>query len=145
MRASTKNDITINEWKIPRNKMVLMSSTPGHMSPSVWCSGPGESHPVEEFWPGRFLHYSEKTARPEFSMTRTQGAWMPFGGGHHPCPGRHFSKLEIILTIALLTMTYDCEILAEPEKLKMSPRNFGLGVLGPVSEVPFRIRRRDGV
>ncbi|KAJ5179515.1 cytochrome P450 [Penicillium capsulatum] len=142
MRASTKNDIVINEWKIPKNQMVLMSSTPGHMSPSVWCSGPGESRPVETFWPGRFLHYSDKTHFLEFSMKKAQGAWMPFGGSHHPCPGRHFSKLEIILTIALLTTTYDCEILARPENLQMSPRNFGLGVLGPAKKVPFRIRRR---
>lgn len=142
VRSASKKDIIINDWKIPRNKFIMMSSTPGHMSASVWCNGASESHPVDEFWPGRFLHYSESTKALEFSMNKTKGAWMPFGGGHHPCPGRHISKVEILLTMALLTTTYDCEILAGPRDLEMSCRNFGLGVLGPANKVPVRMRRR---
>ncbi|KAJ5998693.1 cytochrome P450 [Penicillium sp. IBT 35674x] len=146
MRFPSKENVIINhDWSIPRDSMILMSSTPGHMNPDIWASGSCESHPVDQFHPGRFLQYSEKTKSLAFSMARAKGHWTPFGGGHHPCPGRHFSRLEILLTIALLVTSYDCEILASEKSMAMSSQNFGFGVLDPCGEIPVRIRRRSMV
>ncbi|KAJ5915610.1 cytochrome P450 [Penicillium verhagenii] len=142
VRYPSKGDLVIKDWVLPKNKFIISSMTPGHMDPDVWCSGSAESHPVEEFWPGRFLQSSEQGKLFTFSMDRAKGHWMPFGGGHFPCPGRHLAKLTSILTMALLTTLYDCEPLVGEKDMKMSSRNFGFGALGPAGKIPVRIRRR---
>ncbi|KAJ6109224.1 cytochrome P450 [Penicillium sp. IBT 16267x] len=141
VRYPSKDRLVIKDWILPKNKFIISSMTPGHMDPDVWCTGSSESHPAEEFWPGRFLEYSEQ-GKFTFSMDRAKGHWMPFGGGHFPCPGRHIAKLTTILTMALLTISYDCEILASEKDMKMSSKNFGFGALGPAGKIPVRIRRR---
>lgn len=142
IRYPSKEDLKIYDWSIPKNHLVFTCSTPGHMNPEIWCGGSNTGHPVNEFWPGRFLKYSEDQRSMEFSTEAVKGSWMPYGGGSHACPGRHFAKLEIILTMALLVTLYDCEILTAKKSIAMSTRNFGFGALSPAGKVPVRIRRR---
>lgn len=145
IRYPSKEDLKINGWSIPKKHFILTSSTPGHMNPDIWCTGSNKNHPTEEFWPGRWLKHSEDRKLVEFSTETAKGAWMPFGGGSHMCPGRHFAKLEIILIMALLVTMYDCEVLADKKNMEMSTRNFGFGSLSPAGKVPVRIRRRSGL
>jgi cytochrome P450 len=142
VRYPSKEDLRIHDWSIPKNHLVFTCSTPGHMNPKIWCSGSNRNHPADEFWPGRFLKYTQDLKLMEFSTETAKGSWMPYGGGSHACPGRHFAKLEIILTMALLVTLYDCEVLGQKKSIAMSTRNFGFGALSPVDKVPVRIRRR---
>ena len=171
-RCPERQNLEINGWTFPKEKLVLVSSTPAHLDESAWNSGRDESNPLNKFWAERFLIYpndpysgprkkslgptqsgnptgddSEVERRrdntePEFSMKGMTGSWIPFGGGPRACPGRHFAKREIIMTCAMMVSMFDVEILADEEALEMNPSDFGLGTLRPVGKVPFRIRRR---
>ncbi|PLB54898.1 cytochrome P450, partial [Aspergillus steynii IBT 23096] len=138
----SRDDIEISGWRIPKSRFLLSSPMPSHMDPHIWCTGSNEPHPVDKFWPGRWLKYSHDGRSIQFSTDIAKGNWMPFGGGHHACPGRQFAKMIIILCTATLAILYEGEVLASDKNMEMSMRNFGFGVLGPVGEVPVRIRRR---
>lgn len=63
------------------------------MDPKVW-SDENNSHPVDSFWPGRFLKYTDKSEVPEFSLAGKEASWLPFGSGANLCPGMliHFLR-----------------------------------------------------
>jgi cytochrome P450 len=128
VRHHSHGDIQMDGWRIPNNHLILTSPMHAHMDASIW----GTERPVDEFWPERFLKPAAGDGR-EFTTERAKGAWVPYGGGYHACPGRHFAKMMIIFSTALLVTMYDCEILANPKDLAMTMRNFWLwhvGVLG---------------
>lgn len=39
---------------------------------------------------------------PYFSLDGLNGSWIPYGGGFRACPGRHFAKREILMTLAVM-------------------------------------------
>lgn len=86
---------------------------------------------------------SESKSKATFSMDRTAGIWLPYGGGQRMCPGRHFSKQEILGTFALLLGKYEIQ-LGDIDSSKVQPdmRWASLGGLPPVCKVPARIRKR---
>jgi cytochrome P450 len=139
-----RDNIVINDWFMPKDSLIATCSTTAHMNAAVWSSPERGSRPVFEFYPDRFLAHDPDRAEPQFTMAGTDGAWIPFAGGVRTCPGRHFAKYEIILTLAVLMKMYDIEILVKPgsANLQMSSYRFGLGVLEPKGKVPFRIRSR---
>jgi cytochrome P450 len=67
---------------------------------------------------------------------------MPFGGGCHICPGRRFAKVVVLLTVAMMALWYDIELLSDVKSGQMSMRNFGFGTLGPKGRIAVRMRRR---
>ncbi|OJD40672.1 nacht and ankyrin domain protein [Diplodia corticola] len=70
------------------------------------------------------------------------GSLFPFGGGARMCPGRHFAKREMLLTMALMVRDFDVEVTADSKALEMGWKDFGLGTQRPKGRVPFRLRRR---
>ena len=78
---------------------------------------------------------------PRFSSSGLAGAWVPFGGGRHQCPGKAFAKQEILLCIAVMTELFDIEIPPEAS-MEVDLNYYGLGSLPPKAEIPVRIRRR---
>lgn len=169
-RCPERQNLEINGWKFPKDKVVLVSSHPAHLDENAWNFGPNNSQPLNKFWAERFLIYPndpssgpqkkktqqyknnsspvqhtpelEAQAEPEFSTTGMQGSWIPYGGGPRACPGRHFAKREIMTICALMASMFDIEIQADEQALEMNPADYGLGTLRPVDKVPFRIRRR---
>ncbi|RAK90845.1 cytochrome P450 [Aspergillus costaricaensis CBS 115574] len=135
-------DLNVDGWHIPNKNWILTTPMSGHMDPEIWCRGAGADHPVEDFWVGRWLKYADDGQTLIFTTEMAKGAWMPYGGALHVCPGRYFAKTMIILGMALMTRLYDCEVLADEKNLRMSMRTFGFGTVGPVGKVPVRIRRR---
>lgn len=107
----------------------------------MW-SDTNDIHPVEEFWPGRFLQHTDKSDSMQFSLAGTEGSWLPFGSGANLCPGRHFAKIHCIVTLAMMVECFDCDILAGPKDLKIDLSKFGMGVLGPSGKAAARLRRR---
>lgn len=137
--------MTINNWKIEKNHLCIANATPAHMEPDFWCSGENSAHPVDKFWPGRFLKRDPETNALQFSMAGTDGQWIPFGGGPHACPGRILTKRQNILTLALMVTLYDCEVLASKEDLALNDKTYPLGAVPPRGKVPVRMRRRTVV
>lgn len=77
---------------------------------------------------------------PYFSIDGLSGIWIPYGGGQNKCPGRHFAKQEILLTLASLFSYFEIELMGPGPK--MDWRTYGTGVLAPRSSVRFKVRRR---
>ena len=174
IRKPEYEEAQILDYKIPKDKMIVISSAMAHMDKRNWNLGTMEEHPVEKFWADRFLRYGSNTVRPslesrdtrppatigspttplpttdsnvdplepKFSLNGYSGAWIPFGGGIHQCPGRHWVKLQMLLSFALITASFDIELLPGPDKLKVDMAKYGLGALQPAEKAPFRIRRR---
>ncbi|KAH7304097.1 cytochrome P450 [Stachybotrys elegans] len=142
-RYPTRKDITVNGWDIPKDHICIASSTPAHMDPDFWCAGAASAHPVDEFWPWRFLKKDAVTGELQFSLEGTEGYLVPFGVGPHACPGRTYAKRLNLLTLALMVTLYDCDVLASNEQLKMNGKKFPAGALTPCDVVPVRMRRRQ--
>ena len=142
-RGSNWDMGTIGNWLIPRGKTVLISTTASHLNPEAWYKGHHNNHLVDKFWADRFLVVSGNDVK--FSMERSEGPWIPYGGGSRICPGRHFSKREIMLTVAQFVQNFDIRFRSVSSNLDIKRRDFGLGVLGPAHPVPFTIRRRQKV
>jgi hypothetical protein len=80
---------------------------------------------------------------PRFSLAGRAGAWIPFGGGRHICPGRHFAKREIIGTFAVLCDAFDMELLPHGGGgTQPDTHFFAVGAMPAKGKVPFRMRRR---
>ena len=94
---------------------------------------------------------------PNVSLGGLSSKWIPFGGGHGLCPGRHLAKEETLLGVAMLITALDFESMEHRDMwdrlgLKRGQREkknhdvdmkyFGTGVLPPKKEVLFKIRRR---
>lgn len=135
-------EMRINKWTIPGRHWVVASSTPASMDADFWCSGDNSAHPVDQFWPGRFLKRDPESNALVFSLQGTEGSWVPFGGGEHACPGRILTKRENILAMALMVTLFDCEILANDQDLALKSGTYPLGTIPPRGKIPARIRRR---
>jgi cytochrome P450 len=129
-------------------------------------------HPLDEFLAERFLEYpddpfsdplkkedgSEKApsalndskgpgeARPtpKFTTEGLSGLYIPFGGGLKTCPGRHYAKQEMYLTVATILWAIDFEFvdLDKAKATKPNMKAFAVGTLHPDRKNDVRIRRR---
>lgn len=158
--------VHLNGWTVPKDALVAAVSNFGGYNENVWNTGTPESpHPLDTFWPERFLKYSDN---PESGPSRVQhpsmepkskeyvdspsvtysedglrGAFFPFGGGLHPCPGRQFATHEALNTLAILVLRYDVKICVKDGWTpRMKTEYFGIGTLPPRDKVPFQIRRK---
>jgi cytochrome P450 len=145
IRMSDKVDMKIQDWIIPRRKIIVTSTTAAHHDAKMWNTGLNNEHPINEFWAGRFLKAPMNAADgiATFSTKEMEGSWIPYGGGPRQCPGRHFAKRQILLTTALMVALFDCEIPGQGTDVKedLSLTGFGGGMSKPAMEVPARIRR----
>lgn len=86
--------------------------------------------------------------QPQFSLSGTNGHFIPYGGGPRICPGRHFAKRGIISACAIMATMFDVEILlpldgVDGKEFRMNSSFHGLGGQPPAGKVPFRIRKRQ--
>lgn len=144
MIRETQQATEFGEWNVPKGQRVVVCSYTEHMDPQHWNTGsPSDPHPVKEFWGKRFL--VPDTTPPKFEISGRAGTWIPYGQGERMCPGRHFTKTQMLLTFAKLMAEFDFElkipnISSWNPKLNMS--HFGFGALPPGERIPFRVRRR---
>ena len=157
-------DLNLGEWTIPKGGLLMIPSYVIHRDPIAWSvTNPDQSHPVENFWPERFLTYSTSidsrshhgfqnndtksplNFNPSFSLDHLSGCFMPYGGGQGICTGRHFAKYEIITTLALFVTLFDIELVDKSTQGKVLPdlAGFGFGALKPQGSVLVRIKRRN--
>ncbi|KAK1749889.1 cytochrome P450 [Echria macrotheca] len=118
---------------------------------AVWEA---EGYAVDEFWPHRHIkvvgstdekgHRAEKV---EFALGNRSGYYFPYGGGITMCPGRHFAKLEIMGTLALLVTQFDIEVVGwvkhDGSPSDREARNgVGMAVYHPDRDLKVRVKRR---
>ena len=170
-RKTEYQDAQVLDYQIPKGKMVIINSNIAHMDERNWNTGAEGEHPVTSFWGQRFLiqdpdskprppssegtdsGYASATDSPaesktetkRFSLERYKGAWVPFGGGFHMCPGRHWVKTQMLLSFAIITAAFDIELLDGREELRIDTSRYGLGALYPAEKARFRIRRKRAI
>ena len=161
MRSPEREDMKINEWTFPKGEIVLVATTPAHMDETIWNTGRDNEHPLNQFWADRFLIYPKdphsgprkrigveenlkyrEGDSPVFTLDDLGGSWIPYGGGFRACPGRHFAKREILMTVSIMVTMFDIEVEGN-RVLQVDPRANGLGAQRPKNKIPFRIRARD--
>lgn len=149
IRQPEHEDARILDYRVPQGKMMVLNSAIAHMDQRNWNTGANEEHPVDTFWADRFLTFGSKAGssssdegEPHFSLRGYSGSWLPFGGGLHFCPGRHWVKAQMLLSFAVINAAFEIELLHPEERLNVDRAKYGLGILQPVEKVRFRIRRR---
>lgn len=142
MIRESQEEHVLGSWTIPKHENVVVCSYTEHMNPALWNTGaPQDPHGIETFWAKRFL--DSKASHCTFTMEGPNGRWLPFGLGERMCPGRHFAKTQMLLTMAKLTLMFDFELeTADMWRPKVDMNHFGFGTLPPGENVPFRWRRR---
>ncbi|KAL1612157.1 hypothetical protein SLS60_000381 [Paraconiothyrium brasiliense] len=152
---TAREDFQVGNYTIPKRSMALVSARLEHMNKAVWETRPGaQDHPVEEFWPERFLNYDSLAADinpatekqpPSISMKGLDGSFIPFGLGYNMCPGRHFAVRAVLCTAARFVHRF--EVIPQqhargkwPEP-KQDYKTFGYAICGPANEIPVLIRR----
>lgn len=165
--TSDQEDICINEWRFPKNSLIIVPAGAAHRDSSFWNTKNGE-HPVDQFWADRFLAYpndpqngsrrvtganssgfSEKASqpandhgKPKFVSSGLANSYMPYGIGERMCPGRGFARCEIIAFCALMVDRYDMEILSTEKDFELNPSFYGIGTQRPLRSIPFRVQKR---
>ncbi|KAF9881762.1 hypothetical protein CkaCkLH20_00908 [Colletotrichum karsti] len=163
-RVPQTPDFSIAGWKFTKDEPIMVSTYDTARVPSIWNQGTtDEPHPVDDFWPERFIvnpqdpasgpvlpdlrlasrsETHEKPSHPHFSLDGTLGSWVPYGGGSRMCPGRHFAKKELIVTMAMFLTVFD--IVLEPRDgwVRDDPRYFMFGVMHPEGPIRAKVRRR---
>ncbi len=149
-----KRDLLLSDsthsYLLTKGATVMMPGGIPHYSKTVW--GPSAA----TFDARRFLKpnadTSKKIATSEADKLRKK-AFVPFGGGIHLCPGRHFAFSEILGSVALLTMGFEITTeqgatISPPAPGEWKTVKFGEAVGKPVGRLAnfgARIRRRKGL
>jgi cytochrome P450 len=106
--------ISLEGYHLAKGSLLQAPTGIAHYDETVWGK---EGHPATEFWAERNIKYVEKVDADgqtmwtkEFSMAGRPSDFFPYGGGVSMCPGRHFAKQEIMLTLAMLVSRFDVEV-----------------------------------
>ncbi|OGE49008.1 hypothetical protein PENARI_c024G00819 [Penicillium arizonense] len=162
-RVPTSSDFHIGGWHFKKGEQIIVSNYNTGRNESVWNQGTFEDpHPVDEFWPERFIVYPDDpnsgpvlqqeakkgqdatNSKPTFCLNGTAGSWIPYGGGTRMCPGRHFAKEEMIVTMAMFLTAFDIQLLTDNNSWIQPDLNyFMFGVMHPKGKIPARIRKRE--
>jgi len=125
--------LEIEGYRLPPGTVLQAPTEISHYAEVVWGV---EGHPASEFWAARHVRYVDEKGEdgqvkrvPKFEMTGRATDWFPFGafyssydtteqvgdanwrigGGLPICPGRHFAKQEIMLTVAMLVSRFEIQ------------------------------------
>lgn len=133
-----------NEWTIPKGSVVGLDSYLLNHKAEFWnCGTAEEYHLINTFWDRRHLYSCTVPgghAEEHFSIGKAEGIFVPYGGGHNMCPGRHLAKQEILVTMAILISKFDLELVQSTAKVDW--HSYGTGSLGVVGKTQCRIRKR---
>jgi cytochrome P450 len=83
-------------------------------------------HPVEAFWPERFL----SSRRARLVKAGIAGNWFPFGGGASRCPGESIARYTTLSCVATVLKSLDVRLSDPGSAAKVGSRHrtlpFGL-------------------
>lgn len=163
-RVSELEDFKLDRFCVQKNQTLVIFSRPPALNEEAWfAAGRRSNFPLSQFQADRFLvpksssggnESPNKTSKEadsrreyECSLDGLAGLWLPYGGGQRMCPGRHFTKAEVLSTFAFLLSRFDLEVHESVNISNVSPdlRWVPTGALPPTSKVPFRIRKKTAV
>jgi cytochrome P450 len=174
-RTTLTDAVRIGKWRFPKEAPILSTSWLGGHDVSFWNEGGSlangqPAHPVDGFWAERFLEYTGNPlsgpvrkpgtdgavngaadarfgggGRSRLVTTGMSGHWYPFGGGANVCPGRHFAKIEIMASVAVILRAFEFEIVDRKEWASVEPdmNYFPFGAIPPKGKMAVRMRRRE--
>ncbi|CAG8960093.1 hypothetical protein HYFRA_00010571 [Hymenoscyphus fraxineus] len=109
---TVERNYEVDGYTIPKDALACVSIAVEHNNKGSWESREGAaSHPVEQFWPERFLKAGEADGKcpgqgRALNMSGLESTFIPFGVGHYMCPGRHFAIVtRTILSTAAMFLT----------------------------------------
>ncbi|RSM16167.1 hypothetical protein CDV31_004630 [Fusarium ambrosium] len=132
LKDTTIKDQQGREYLLKKGTNVQWPGSLTHMTDSIWGVD------AWTFRPERFLAVSPQEEK------QRRGAYIPFGGGKHLCPGRNFALSENMGFVGILSLGYHVERVRVPDS---EDPGLGLGSRKPVGEVEMRsakIARRTG-
>ncbi|KAJ5113446.1 hypothetical protein N7456_001980, partial [Penicillium angulare] len=148
-----KEPFSVDGYTLKKGAMLQAPMMVAHYDESVWGT---DEHPASAFWAERHIKYVQEvdnygniTNKRTFAMAGRPSSYFPFGGGPPVCPGRHFSKHEIMTTVGLLVSKFDFELI-EWTNLDGSPserpaqndqRYCGAGAMPPDRDMKIRWKR----
>ncbi|ORY02755.1 putative cytochrome P450 [Clohesyomyces aquaticus] len=148
-----KEPFTVDGFTLKKGSMLQAPMMVAHHDEAVWGS---TGHPASVFWAERHIKYLEDTddfgnvtQKRTFAMAGRPSSYFPFGGGPPVCPGRHFSKHEIMTTVGLMVSKFEFESI-EWTQLDGSPsdrmassdqRYCGAGAMPPDRDMKIRWKR----
>ncbi|KAF1941001.1 cytochrome P450 [Clathrospora elynae] len=141
MVRETTKECHLGDWTVPKKQSLVVCSYTEHMDARHWNTGTEQDpHPVDQFWAKRFLQDTD--SGPVFSVSEMGGKFLPYGLGERMCPGRHFAKHQMILTLAHLVENFEFELSAPSGyRPALNMHHFGTGTLPPADQIPCHIRR----
>lgn len=143
VQDTTVSDRNGRQYLIRAGNVVQLSIGTSHSLDEYW--GPD----ADEFKPDRFLGRKGDSDDEPGSVKAMRVALLPFGGGTHLCPGRHFAFAEMMAVIVTLLLGYEIEPLegAEWKLPAFATRSLIDAVTKPANQgegFGVRIRRRQG-
>ncbi|KAL6355413.1 hypothetical protein LRP88_11002 [Fusarium phalaenopsidis] len=132
VKDTTIKDQEGREYLLKKGTNVQWPGSLTHMTDSVW----GDD--AWTFRPERFLEVSPQEEK------QRRGAYIPFGGGKHLCPGRNFALSENMGFVGILALGYHVEGVRVP---KSEDPGLGLGSRKPIGGTALRsakVSRRVG-
>ncbi|XP_053970473.1 methyl farnesoate epoxidase-like isoform X1 [Hylaeus volcanicus] len=110
----TMEDVTLNEYRIPKDTIVLLDFHSVHNDEAYWDR-------PHEFRPQRFLDESGRFSQKNASM--------PFGLGKRRCPGEMLARSSLFLFFAYVIHYFDIEI--SPDHDKPDPNGYDGFTISP--------------
>ena len=161
----SNKDFCLQNWLFPKHRLVLVPTSAAHLNKDFWNTK-SDTHPLDTFWSDRFLVYDDdptsgpKRPSPAVRYTETKGSgkskatmrfkdnslsdgFIPYGVGERICPGRAFSRREILVFCGVMVHNFDIELLTHQRDFGSSMKFFGVGTESPAERIPFKIRVRS--
>lgn len=129
-------------YLLKKDTPLLVPTLVNHQDPALWGAD------AAEYKAERFLRRDGDVREFHAGAPVPRGAYTPFGGGKHLCPGRDFANAENWGTMIAFLLGFDITTpeggpLEVPERTMPLPTS-GLGRPVPGSDLRSSVRRRKG-
>ncbi|KAF6803898.1 cytochrome p450 family protein [Colletotrichum sojae] len=142
-------DTVLDGYRLRKGSFIQAPTNIMHQDEEIWGR---KGHAASEFWAERHVRDVERedgTTEKTFVLAGKPSEFFPFGGGVSMCPGRHFAKQEILLTVAMLVTRFEIEVVEwthmDGTKSDRQPQDnekyFGNAAVPPDRDVKVRWKR----
>lgn len=137
VRAVVEDVVLKDSYAFQKGSVVQLAAGRSHESEKIWGKD------ISTFNPGRFLKRENLTR--EEKRAQTQGL-MPWGGGKHLCPGRHFAFTEAVGFVAMVIYGFEVRMKDGLGRVEMPPfkvQQLGENSRNPAHDIEVLIGRKE--